>query len=43
MRQRGEKYVRSRVLDSSDPAALCNLGHAEINRSSAIGILLKAK
>lgn len=43
MRQRGEKYVRSRGLDPSDPAALCGLGHAEINRSSAIGILLKAK
>ncbi len=43
MRQRGEKYVRSRGLNPSDPAALCSLGHAEMDRSSAIGALLKAK
>lgn len=42
MRKRGEKYVKSRGLEPSDPAALCSLGHAEINRSSAIGVLLEA-
>ncbi len=43
MRERGERYVKSRGLDPSDPAALCRLGHAEIDRSSAIGVLLKAR
>ncbi|SLN34042.1 hypothetical protein PEL8287_01664 [Roseovarius litorisediminis] len=43
MRQRGEKYVKSRGLNPSDPAALCSLGHTEIDRSSKIGVLLKAK
>ncbi|WP_272005525.1 DUF5333 domain-containing protein [Roseovarius sp. ZX-A-9] len=43
MRKRGERYVESRGLDPSDPASLCSLGHAEIERSSAIGILLKAR
>jgi hypothetical protein len=43
MRKRGERYVKSRGLDPSDPAALCSLGHAEMDRSSAIGVLLKAK
>ncbi len=43
MRKRGEKYVKSRGLAPSDPAALCTLGHTEIDRASAIGVLLKAK
>ncbi|SLN15293.1 hypothetical protein ROG8370_00403 [Roseovarius gaetbuli] len=43
MRARGEKYVKSKGLNPSDPAALCTLGHGEIARSSRIGVLLKAK
>ena len=43
MRARGEKYVKSKGLNPSDPAALCKLGHSEIARSSRIGVLLKAK
>lgn len=43
MRKRGERYVRSRGLDPSNPAALCKIGHVEIDRSSAIGILLRAR
>ena len=40
---RGEKYVKSKGLNPSDPAALCTLGNSEIARSSRIGVLLKAK
>jgi len=43
MRKRGERYVRARGLDPSSPAALCALGRTEINRSSKIGVLLRAK
>lgn len=43
MRARGEKYVKSKGLNPSDPAALCTLGHSEIARTSRIGGLLKAK
>ena len=43
MRARGEKYVKSKGLNPSDPAALCTLGHSESARSSRIGGLLKAK
>lgn len=43
LRARGEKYVKSRGLNPSDPAALCKLGPTEIARSSRIGVFLKAK
>ena len=43
MRKRGEAYVRARGLDPAQPAALCALGRAEIERSSKIGVLLSSK
>ena len=43
MRDRGEAYVKSLGLNPADTGDLCTLGHAEIARSSQIGVLLKAK
>ncbi|WP_373050246.1 DUF5333 domain-containing protein [Thalassovita aquimarina] len=43
MRVRGEAYVKSKGLNPADTGDLCTLGHAEIARSSQIGVLLKAK
>lgn len=43
IRQLGETYVKSKGLDPRNAAHLCTLGHAEIARSSQIGVLLRAK
>lgn len=43
IRQLGESYVKSQGLDPQNTADLCSLGRAEIDRSSQIGALLKAK
>jgi len=40
---RDDKHVKSKRLNPSDPAALCNLGPDEIARSRRTGGLLKAK
>lgn len=43
MRKRGEAYVRARGLDPKETEDLCALGHAEIERGSLIGRLLRAR
>ncbi|WP_163851033.1 DUF5333 domain-containing protein [Pseudooceanicola aestuarii] len=43
IRAKGEAYVKSQGFDPENTADLCTLGRAEIDRSSRIGSLLKAK
>jgi len=43
MRARGAAFFKARGVDTSDPQSYCALGRAEIQKSSRIGSLLKAK
>lgn len=43
MRKRRNEYFYARGASNHDPDSLCVLGHAEIDRQSQIGILLRAK
>ncbi|MFT6674649.1 MAG: hypothetical protein ACJAVM_000832 [Sulfitobacter sp.] len=43
MRARGGAFFKARGVDTSDPQSYCALGRAEIQKSSRIGSLLKAK
>lgn len=43
MRARGAAFFQARGVDTSDPQSYCALGRAEIQKSSRIGSLLKAK
>jgi len=43
MRKRGEAFFAARGVDTSDPQSYCALGQAEIEKSSRIGSLLRAK
>jgi len=43
MRARGAAFFRSRGVDTSNPQSYCALGRAEIQKSSRIGSLLRAK
>ena len=43
MKARGAAFVKARGVDTSDPQSYCALGRAEIQKSSRIGSLLKAK
>ncbi|AXI46086.1 hypothetical protein C1J03_08685 [Sulfitobacter sp. SK012] len=43
MRARGDEFFKARGVETSDPQSYCALGRAEIQKSSRIGSLLKAK
>lgn len=43
MKARGAAFFRARGVDTSDPQSYCALGRAEIQKSSRIGSLLRAK
>ncbi len=43
MRARGAAFFKAKGVDTSDPQSYCALGRAEIQKSSRIGSLLKAK
>ena len=43
MKARGAAFFRARGVDTSDPESYCALGRAEIQKSSRIGSLLRAK
>ena len=43
MRAKAAKFFRARGVDTSDPQSYCALGLQEIQKSSRIGSLLKAK
>jgi hypothetical protein len=43
LRQRGEAYLRKNGVVQGDPETYCALGRAEIEKSSQIGALLRAK
>lgn len=43
MKARGAAFFKARGVDTSDPQSYCALGRAEIQKSSRIGSLLKAK
>jgi hypothetical protein len=43
MRVRGEAYARANGADPSKPETLCVLGVSEVQKSSAIGMLLEVK
>ncbi len=43
MRKRRDAYFVSKGASSTDPASLCVFGHAEIQKQSQIGVLLRAK
>lgn len=43
MRARGASFFKARGVDTSDPQSYCRLGLAEIQKSSRIGSLLRAK
>ncbi len=43
MRARGDAFFAARGVDTSDPQSYCALGLAEIEKSSRIGSLLRAK
>jgi hypothetical protein len=43
MRSRGAAFFKAKGVDTSDPESYCALGRAEIQKSSRIGSLLKAK
>ena len=43
MRARGEAYLATQGVTYDDPETFCTFGLAEIERNSAIGVLLKAK
>ncbi|MBA97987.1 MAG: DUF5333 domain-containing protein [Sulfitobacter sp.] len=43
MKARGAAYLQANGVDTSDPESYCALGRAEIQKSSRIGSLLRAK
>jgi hypothetical protein len=43
MKARGAAYLKANGVDTSDPQSYCTLGRAEIQKSSRIGSLLRAK
>ena len=43
MRSKGYKYLKSEGVDPNTPETFCVFGRAEIEKSSAIGALLKAR
>lgn len=43
MRARGEAYLKANGASYADPDSFCVLGHAEIEKGSRIGQLLRAK
>lgn len=43
MRKRGEAYMKVKGVSHDEPESFCELGHAEIERNSAIGVYLRAK
>ncbi len=43
MRARGKAFFKAKGVDTSDPQSYCALGRAEIQKSSRIGSLLRAK
>ena len=43
MRAKGEKFLASKGVDKNNPETFCAFGRAEIEKSSAIGALLKAR
>ena len=43
MRKRRDAFFVSNGASSTDPQSLCAFGHAEIQKQSQIGVLLKAK
>ncbi|MGB3247053.1 MAG: DUF5333 domain-containing protein [Sulfitobacter sp.] len=43
MRAKGAAFFKAKGVDTSDPQSYCALGHAEIQKGSRIGSLLKAK
>ena len=43
LRAKAAKYFKAKGVDTSDPQSYCAFGHAEIQKSSRIGSLLKAK
>ncbi|QGX98005.1 hypothetical protein EI983_06835 [Roseovarius faecimaris] len=43
MRERRNAYFKSKGASNLDPDSLCVLGHAEINKNSPVGQLLRAK
>ena len=43
MKARGAAYLEANGVDTSDPQSYCTLGRAEIQKSSRIGSLLRAK
>lgn len=43
MRAKGEKYLTANGVQYNNPETFCTFGRAEIAKSSAIGVLLKAK
>ncbi len=43
MKARGAAFFKAKGVDTSDPQSYCALGRAEIQKSSRIGALLRAK
>ncbi|MBR9842977.1 MAG: DUF5333 domain-containing protein [Rhodobacteraceae bacterium] len=43
MRARGEAYLAAKGVSYDDPQSFCTLGREEIEKSSRIGVLLRAK
>lgn len=43
LRAKAAKYFKAKGVDTSDPQSYCAFGHAEIQKSSRIGSLLRAK
>ncbi len=43
MRERGEAYLAANGVSYDDPQSFCALGREEIEKSSQIGVLLRAK
>ncbi|PCJ05624.1 MAG: hypothetical protein COB16_15260 [Rhodobacteraceae bacterium] len=43
MRAKGEQFLKANGVDYDSPKTFCVFGHAEIDKSSAIGALLRAK
>lgn len=43
MRAKGERYLKANGVDYGTPETFCVFGRAEIDKSSAIGALLRAK
>lgn len=43
MRVKGETFLKANGVDYGKPETFCTYGRAEIEKSSAVGVLLKAK